>query len=94
VRTFLNPGDTERDLGLRLGELVTNLSPAIGALTEGPVRLRLRERFRHEALHAAERATDRPVGSGRSPLGSPISSASPRWPRRSRRCSWPDRAKR
>jgi adenylate cyclase len=86
LRTYLQPGDTERDLGLRLGELAESLNPAIGPLTEGPVRLHLRERFRNEAICAAERATGRPVGTrpvavafadlvGFTPLAASVSAA-------------------
>jgi hypothetical protein len=44
VETCFEPGDTERDFGLRLAKLSSDLVPALGPLTERPVRLHLRER--------------------------------------------------
>jgi adenylate cyclase len=63
VRSYLRPGDTERDFGLRFAELATQLSPALGPLTTGPVRLHLREQIRHAVISQAERSTGRLPGA-------------------------------
>lgn len=57
TRQFARPGDTERDFGLRMAEVATNLAPALGPMMAGPVRLHLRERARREAVVQLERAT-------------------------------------
>jgi adenylate cyclase len=57
VETFFEPGDTERDFGLRLAKLSSDLVPALGPLTERPVRLHLRERVRHEVIGFTELAS-------------------------------------
>jgi adenylate cyclase len=59
---FLKPGDTEEDLGLRLGELAANLTPLIAPLMERPLRLHLRERIRREVIGRIERKTGRLYG--------------------------------
>jgi adenylate cyclase len=53
VRAFRREDDTEHDFALRLADLFANLSPTIGPLTETPLRMHLRDRFRNEALRSA-----------------------------------------
>jgi adenylate cyclase len=57
VETFFEPGDTERDFGLRLAKLSDELVPTLGPLTERPVRLHLRERVRHDVIGFTELAS-------------------------------------
>ena len=59
IRTFLYPGDTERDFGLRFAQLASDLAPTLGPLTETPVRWHIRERVRREVISKTERATGR-----------------------------------
>jgi adenylate cyclase len=54
VRTFLRPGDTERDAGLRFAELARAFMPGLGPLIEGPVQLHMREMVRREVVGRAE----------------------------------------
>jgi adenylate cyclase len=54
LEAFLEPGDTERDLSLRLARLSEELVPTIGPLTERPVRLHLRDRVRHDVINFTE----------------------------------------
>jgi adenylate cyclase len=54
VETFFEPGDTERDFGLRLAKLSSELMPTLGPLTERPVRLHLREQVRHDVIGFTE----------------------------------------
>jgi adenylate cyclase len=61
VRSFLRPGDTERDAGLRFAELADTMMPFLGPLLENPARLHLREIVRREVIGRAE------VTSGRLP---------------------------
>jgi adenylate cyclase len=60
---FLKAGDTERDFGLRLADLATNLGPTLGPLMETPVRLHLRQRVRAHAVGKAERAAGQLPGT-------------------------------
>ena len=59
LRTFgavlLQPGDTERDYGLRLVDTANALMPALGTVLEGPLRAHLAETLRHEAIGHVER---------------------------------------
>ena len=59
LRTFgsvlLQPGDTERDYGLRLTDMANVMMPTLGALLEGPYKAHLAETLRHEAIGHVER---------------------------------------
>lgn len=55
VRQFLQVGDTERDVGLRLAALAEGLMPSLGPLLEVPTRLHMREIVRREVIGRAER---------------------------------------
>ena len=59
MRTFggvlLQPGDTERDFGLRLADTANALMPALGPVLEGPLRAHMAETLRHEAIGHVER---------------------------------------
>jgi adenylate cyclase len=54
---LLQPGDTERDLGLRYAEAAEELLPLAGPLHQFMLRLHLLERLRYEALGQAERSS-------------------------------------
>ena len=55
VREFLQAGDTERDVGLRLAGLAEALMPSLGPLLETPTRLHMRDLVRREVIGRAER---------------------------------------
>ena len=55
VRQFLQAGDTERDVGLRLASIADALMPSLGPLLETPTRLHMRELVRREVIGRAER---------------------------------------
>ena len=63
IRHYLKPGDTERDFGLRLADLATNLTPTLGPLVESPVRLHIRELVRREVVGRTARATGEVPGT-------------------------------
>jgi adenylate cyclase len=52
--TFVRPGDTEHDVGLRFAQLAEGLTPALGPLVETPVRWQLRELARREVVIKAD----------------------------------------
>ena len=55
VRQFLQAGDTERDVGLRLSGLAQALMPSLGPLLETPTRLHMRQVVRREVIGRTER---------------------------------------
>src|SRR5256886_6978167 len=55
VRQFLQAGDTERDVGLRLAAVADAVMPQLGPLMETPTRLHMREIVRREVIGRAER---------------------------------------
>jgi len=55
VRQFLQAGDTERDVGLRLASVAEALMPQLGPLMETPARLHMRQIVRREVIGRAER---------------------------------------
>ena len=55
VRQFLQAGDTERDIGLRLAGLAQALMPQLGPLLETPTRLHMRQVVRREVIGRTER---------------------------------------
>lgn len=57
ARAFLRPGDTERDFGLRFAAVADGLTPALGPLTETPVRMHLRDRVRREVVTRTARTS-------------------------------------
>ena len=57
TRVYARPGDTERDFGLRMADVATNLGPALGPMLETPVRWHLRELTRRESVVQLERIT-------------------------------------
>ena len=61
--TFLQPGDTERDLGLRYAEALRNLGPLAGPSLQHMLNLRLRERMREAVVSQAELQAGRLTGS-------------------------------
>ena len=60
--TFFEPGDSERDFGVRLATLSSELMPTLGPLTERPVRLHLRDRVRHDIVRFTELTSGEPPG--------------------------------
>jgi adenylate cyclase len=60
---FIQPGDTERDLGLRYAEIAMRLLPTLAPLAENPLRLHIRETIRREMVGRAERLAGRLPGS-------------------------------
>ena len=60
---FLQPGDTERDLGLRYAEALRNLGPLAGPSLQQMLNLRLRERMREAVISQAELESGRLAGS-------------------------------
>ena len=56
-RSLLKPGDTERDLGLRIAEIVQATLPALAPLMQGPMRAHLADAAQHEAIGQMERET-------------------------------------
>jgi adenylate cyclase len=60
---FIQPGDTERDLGLRYAEAVRNLGPLAGPTLQHMLNLRLREQMREAVISQAELQTGRLAGS-------------------------------
>ena len=61
--TFLHPGDTERDLGLRYAEALRNLGPLAAPTLEHMLNLRLREQMREAVISQAELQSGRLAGS-------------------------------
>ncbi len=61
--TFLQAGDTERDLGLRYAEAMRNLGPMAAPTLEHMLNLRLREQMREAVISQAELQTGRLAGS-------------------------------
>ena len=61
--TFLQAGDTERDLGLRYAEAMRNLGPIAGPSLQHMLNLRLREQMREAVIGQAELQTGRLAGS-------------------------------
>jgi adenylate cyclase len=60
---LLQPGDTERDLGLRYAETMRNLGPLAAPSLEQMFNLRLRERMREAVISQAELESGRLAGS-------------------------------
>ena len=60
---LLQPGDTERDLGLRYAETMRNLGPIAAPSLEQMFNLRLRERMREAVISQAELQSGRLAGS-------------------------------
>ena len=60
---LLQPGDTERDLGLRYAETLRNLGPLAAPTLEQMFNLRLRERMREAVISQAELQSGRLAGS-------------------------------
>lgn len=56
-RALLQPGDTERDLGLRIAEVAEATLPALAPLMQGPLRAHLADAAQHEAIGQMERQT-------------------------------------
>ena len=63
LETFVEPGDSERDFGMRLATLSSDLMPTLGPLTERPVRLHLRDRVRHDVVRFTELTSGEPPGT-------------------------------
>ena len=63
LETFFEPGDSERDFGMRLATLSSELMPTLGPLTERPVRLHLRDRVRHDVVRFTELTSGEPPGT-------------------------------
>jgi adenylate cyclase len=63
LETFFEPGDSERDFGVRLATLSSELMPTLGPLTERPVRLHLRDRVRHDVVRFTELTSGEPPGT-------------------------------
>jgi adenylate cyclase len=61
--TFLQAGDTERDLGLRYAEAMRQLGPMAGPTLQHMLNLRLREQMRQAVIGQAELQTGRLAGS-------------------------------
>jgi adenylate cyclase len=61
--TFFEPGVSERDFGVRLATLTSELMPTLGPLTERPVRLHLRDRVRHDVVRFTELTSGEPPGT-------------------------------
>jgi adenylate cyclase len=60
---FLQPGDTERDVGLRYAETLRNLGPLAAPTLEQMFNLRLRERMREAVISQAELQSGRLAGA-------------------------------
>ena len=60
---FLQPGDTERDLGLRYSEALRHLGPLAAPTLQHMLNLRLREQMRQAVISQAELQTGRLAGS-------------------------------
>jgi len=60
---LLQPGDTERDLGLRYAETLRNLSPLAAPTLEQMFNLRMREQMREAVISQAELQSGRLAGS-------------------------------
>jgi adenylate cyclase len=60
---LLQPGDTERDLGLRYAETLRNLGPLAAPTLEQMFNLRLREQMREAVVSQAELQSGRLAGS-------------------------------
>jgi adenylate cyclase len=63
VDTFFEPEDTERDFGVRLATLSSELMTTLGPLAERPVRLHLRDRVRHDVVRFTELTSGEPPGT-------------------------------
>jgi adenylate cyclase len=57
AQTYLAPGISEDELGLRFGDMADELLPIVSADLEFLLRMHLRDFARHDALTAAERTT-------------------------------------
>ena len=60
---LLQPGDTERDLGLRYAETMRNLGPLAAPTLEQMFNLRMREQMREAVISQAELQSGRVAGS-------------------------------
>jgi adenylate cyclase len=60
---FLEPGDTELDVGLRYAEAARSLAPMLGATLQYVLNLHLREQIRREVIGRAELAEGRLPGA-------------------------------
>jgi adenylate cyclase len=60
---LIQPGDTERDLGLRYAETLENLSPLAAPTLEQMFNLRMREQMREAVISQAELQSGRLAGS-------------------------------
>jgi adenylate cyclase len=60
---FLQPGDSERDLGLRYAQAAENLIPLLAEQLEYVFNLHMREGIRSDVVTATERATGRVPGA-------------------------------
>jgi adenylate cyclase len=60
---LLEPGATERDLGLRFAEVARALEPLSGAAFDNPLRLHFREIVRRQVVGRAERESGRLPGA-------------------------------
>jgi adenylate cyclase len=60
---LLQPGDTERDLGLRYAETLRNLGPLAAPTLQQMLNLRLREEMREAVISQAELQSGRLAGS-------------------------------
>jgi adenylate cyclase len=60
---LLQPGDTERDLGLRYAETVRNLGPLAAPTLEQMFNIRLREQMREAVISQAELQSGRLAGA-------------------------------
>jgi adenylate cyclase len=60
---LLQPGDTERDLGLRYAETLRQLGPLAGPTLQQMLNLRLREQMREAVIGQAELQSGRLAGS-------------------------------
>jgi adenylate cyclase len=60
---LLQPGDTERDLGLRYAETLRNLGPLAAPALEQIFNLRMREQMRNAVISQAELQSGRIAGS-------------------------------
>ena len=60
---LLQPGDTERDLGLRYAETLRNLGPLAAPALEQMFNLRMREQMREAVISQAELQSGRLAGS-------------------------------
>jgi adenylate cyclase len=60
---LLQPGDTERDLGLRYAETLRNLGPLAAPTLEQMFNLRMREQMREAVISQAELQSGRLAGS-------------------------------